>query len=212
MHPNLARAKAEAEAKKKIKLLKKELKKAEEASKAPATPGFPQLFHLTVSPGRLGLTITVVKEGGVVISNIDPACTFRSQVEVGDRIVTIDGKYVLTVGDLQKGKEKARKFGIIKLPKLGKLSKIIRPSQPAGATPPLAYGPTVETKPIQLYHGDPRKQTFPYLRQFNAHDPANRASEHIREDLMTELLQWDKRNKVNVSSTLLLYYFLLVIA
>ena len=203
MHPNLARAKAEAEAKKKIKLLKKELKKAEEASKAPATPGFPQLFHLTVSPGRLGLTITVVKEGGVVISNIDPACTFRSQVEVGDRIVTIDGKYVLTVGDLQKGKEKARKFGIIKLPKLGKLSKIIRPSQPAGV-PPLAHGPTVETKPIQLYHGDPRKQTFPYLRQFKAHDPANRASEHIREDLMTELLQWDKRNKVNVSSTLLL--------
>ena len=42
---------------------------------------------LTVSPGRLGLTLKLDRvNGGVMITDIDPACTLK-QLEVGDRIV-----------------------------------------------------------------------------------------------------------------------------
>jgi len=72
-----------------------------------------QLFHLTVSPGRLGLTIAMNPNGGATITVIDPICTFASKINVGDRIVTIDGKDVLTLEDIKNGKDRARTFGIM---------------------------------------------------------------------------------------------------
>jgi len=72
-----------------------------------------QLFHLTVSPGRLGLTIAMNPNGGATITVIDPICTFSSKINVGDRIVTIDGKDVLTLEDIKNGKDRARTFGIM---------------------------------------------------------------------------------------------------
>jgi len=72
-----------------------------------------QLFHLTVSPGRLGLTIAMNPSGGATITVIDPICTFSSKINVGDRIVTIDGKDVLTLEDIKNGKDRARTFGIM---------------------------------------------------------------------------------------------------
>ena len=75
----------------------------------------PTLIVLTVSPGKLGLTLSVLPNGeGAKIVAIDPACTFKGRVEVGDRIVTIDGKRVEKLEDLTVGKEKMRKFGIAK--------------------------------------------------------------------------------------------------
>ncbi len=73
------------------------------------------ILLLTVSPGRLGLTLNVNKndpENGAVITAINPACTFRDQLEVGDRIVTIDGQKVTKIEDLHVNKDKLRKFGI----------------------------------------------------------------------------------------------------
>ena len=72
-----------------------------------------QLFHLTVSPGRLGLTIAMNPSGGATITVIDSICTFSSKINVGDRIVTIDGKDVLTLEDIKNGKDRARTFGIM---------------------------------------------------------------------------------------------------
>eukprot|EP00984_Skeletonema_dohrnii_P020759 scaffold10192_cov121-Skeletonema_dohrnii-CCMP3373.AAC.1 len=72
---------------------------------------------LTVSPGRLGLTIKVYKndpQNGAVITEIDPACTFKNQLEIGDRIVTIDGLKVTKIEDLSLNKDRLRKFGIVK--------------------------------------------------------------------------------------------------
>jgi len=72
---------------------------------------------LTVSPGRLGLTIKVYKndpQNGAVITEIDPACTFKNQLEIGDRIVTIDGRKVTKIEDLSLNKDRLRKFGIVK--------------------------------------------------------------------------------------------------
>lgn len=74
------------------------------------------ILLLTVSPGRLGLTLNVNKndpENGAVITAINPACTFKDQLEVGDRIVTIDGQKVTKIEDLHVNKDKLRKFGIV---------------------------------------------------------------------------------------------------
>ncbi len=77
------------------------------------------LLMLTVSPGRLGLTLEMMKEEGegAIIKAIDPACTFLGQVEVGDRILTIDGEMVTKLEDLLVGKDRLRKFGILKKPR-----------------------------------------------------------------------------------------------
>ena len=69
---------------------------------------------ITVPPGRLGLTLKIVPEGGAEITKINPACSLREQVHIGDRIVAVDGEKVITMEDVKVGKERARKFGIVK--------------------------------------------------------------------------------------------------
>jgi hypothetical protein len=142
----------------------------------------PQLLTLTVSPGRLGITLVAVQEGGVMITNIDPKCTFIDQVSVGDRIVTIDDKYVLSLEDAQRNKDKVRKLLINKSGRSTPIN-IKAPPQVAIAGP-------------RERMTDSRKQTFPLLGQIDA-NATDRVSEHVREELMTELLQFDKRNGVN---------------
>ena len=154
----------------------------------------PQLLTLTVSPGRLGLTLVAVQEGGgVMITNIDPKCTFIDQISVGDRIVTIDDKYVLSLEDAQRNKDKVRKFGIIKS---GKPSTSIKVPSGKPSTSIKAPQQQVAIAGPRERVTDTRKQTFPLLTRLNA-NATDRGGEHIREDLMTELLQFDKRNGVN---------------
>lgn len=82
-------------------------------SVAEATEG--QMLLLTVSPGKLGLTIRVDKTlGGCMITAIDPACKFKDRVEVGDRIVTIDGQTITKIADMQINNNKKRSFGVVK--------------------------------------------------------------------------------------------------
>src|SRR6056300_486934 len=84
---NNPRARARKEEKKVIEAKKDEERKMDimAAAKEEAT------MLLTVSPGRLGLTLKLDRvNGGVLITEIDPACTLK-QLKVGDRIVTIDG-------------------------------------------------------------------------------------------------------------------------
>ena len=85
-----------------------------------------QLFHLSVSPGRLGLTIAMNPNGGATITVIDPICTFASKINVGDRIVTIDGKDVLTLDDIKNGKDRARTFGIMQKVKESDVSTTVQ--------------------------------------------------------------------------------------
>ena len=56
-------------------------------------------------------------------------------------------------------------------------------------------GPVVVGRPLF----DKRKQTFPFLTELCAISSTGRLAEHKREDLLTELLQWDKKNDINVS-------------
>lgn len=76
------------------------------------------LLMLTVSPGRLGLTLEMMKkEGeGAIITHIDPSCTFLGQVDVGDQILSIDGAPVTKLQDFLVGNDRERKFGILKHP------------------------------------------------------------------------------------------------
>ena len=74
------------------------------------------LRFITVKPGQLGLTLSMIydKFGGAEIMRIDPECTFPSQVEVGDRVMTIDGKSVTKLQDFLVAKDGKRTFGILK--------------------------------------------------------------------------------------------------
>ena len=226
---------------------KKAATKAEkDAAKAAAKKAneFPSLLMLTVSPGRLGLTLAIVPEGGAKIMSIDPACTFRSQIRVGDRILTIDGKRLVTLDDARAGKESVRKFGIVKnvtvedMKNFGKNTKedsAITKATSASATAPIIVGKnpvtvvastasnkvtitvpvSASTMPSPSQHNKPnndndigrhtsreqintRKQNFLFLNELNAMG-SDRNAEHRREDLMTELLQYDKKNGINVS-------------
>jgi len=158
------------------------------ASKTP----FPALLMLTVSPGRLGLTLVIVPDGGAKIKNIDPACTFRGQLQIGDRIVTIDGKKIRTLEDVKVGKERVRKFGIVK-------KAIIVADHLKNATGKKNAAAEDSTAAAVTSSVDPRKQVFTHLKELNAHKP-DRPSEHRREDILTELLQWDKKHDVNTTA------------
>jgi hypothetical protein len=74
-----------------------------------------KMHLLTVSPGKLGLTVKVDRIlGGCTITAIALTCTFKDHVETGDRLVTIDGQKITQIADLQINNTKIRKFGFVK--------------------------------------------------------------------------------------------------
>jgi hypothetical protein len=69
---------------------------------------------LIVTPGRVGLTLNVNKtRGGAKITQIDPTCRFRGQIDVGDVILSIDGRKITSVDDMKINANKVRKFQIV---------------------------------------------------------------------------------------------------
>ena len=73
---------------------------------------------ILVSPGKIGLTLTVNKiEGGARVKTIDPTSRFKDKFEVGDRIVTIDGFRITKISDLSLNKDNVREFGVVKVKK-----------------------------------------------------------------------------------------------
>jgi hypothetical protein len=64
---------------------------------------------------RLGLTITVRpgSSRGARIDAINPGCPFADEVTVGDTIMTINDKEVMTNADFSVGLDRTRKLGII---------------------------------------------------------------------------------------------------
>ena len=70
---------------------------------------------LLVAPGKIGLTLKIDKiNDGATVSKIDPTCRFKGQIEVGDRVVTIDGLKITKIADLHVNSDKVRRFGIVK--------------------------------------------------------------------------------------------------
>ena len=69
---------------------------------------------LPVSAGRLGLTLQF-SETSAIIAAINPACTFKDQINVGDSLESIDGVKVTKKEDLEVGKDKeVRMFSFVK--------------------------------------------------------------------------------------------------
>ena len=68
---------------------------------------------VTVSPGKLGVTL-VMKQEGAMIAAIKATCAFSSLIEVGDRIVTIDGKLISGFADFTANPSRSRKLEIVK--------------------------------------------------------------------------------------------------
>jgi len=76
----------------------------------------PETVDIALSKGRIGLTLSSLS-GRVPgrITAIDPASALLGKIEVGDRLVTVDGVRVTKLEDLERGKDKAfRVFGIAK--------------------------------------------------------------------------------------------------
>jgi len=76
-------------------------------------------ISIFVAPGQLGLTVTTAASPGgpprgARIDSIGPECQFRDKVLVGDIIVTINGKEVMTSADFSVGVERSRRLGIIR--------------------------------------------------------------------------------------------------
>ncbi len=154
---------------------------------------------LIVSPGRLGLTLKIDKElGGATITEIDNACTFKGQLEVGDRIVTIDGVKVTKVADLQVNKDKIRKFGIAKTKMLQNMSAQAKKDLKEMIPEKMKPDKSTNFYEIKPYVRD-RRQTFPFLSELKA-SGLDRTSQLKRGDMMTELLQFDKRNNIETKA------------
>lgn len=68
---------------------------------------------LVVYPGPLGIKVKIDEYGGAVIKSVDPDCTLKG-VEVGDRIVEIDGREVTSNADFRVDKDQKRKFKVVK--------------------------------------------------------------------------------------------------
>jgi hypothetical protein len=150
---------------------------------APLVP----LLLLTVTPGRLGLTLSLILDdvvGGAEITRIAKECTFLKQVQVGDRILTIDGKPVTKLQDfLVTDKTRTRKFGILKkadvATKIAENAKVA--SSSGGDKGSLATSTTATTPNNCESSESTRKQTF----------AMDRLSDR---QMMSDLLQWDRKN------------------
>ena len=88
-----------------IRIRKRELAKRGMEHEAPVKDGEnPDLIAIPLSKGALGVSVKFCKSAdSAVITEILPTCTFRDRIEVGDRLVTVDGKIVSSEKDLPKG-------------------------------------------------------------------------------------------------------------
>lgn len=83
---------------------------AAEKKKKKLPPGAKPIL---VPPGKLGLSLKINKAlGGATITKVDHP-TLANSVQVGDRIVSIDGYNITKIADLHVNNDKERIFGII---------------------------------------------------------------------------------------------------
>lgn len=79
-----------------------------------AAQGTTPTSFLSVPPGKIGLLLSV-DSSGATVAKIEADCRFRDQVEVGDRIVTIDGVRITKAADLRVNNATVRTYGIVKI-------------------------------------------------------------------------------------------------
>ena len=93
--------------------LRRNIKGSEDGNNIPQKMDMPPRI-LVVYPGPLGIKVKIDKEyGGAVIKSIDQDSPLRV-VEVGDRIVEIDGRMVRSNSDFRVNKGKKRRFKVVK--------------------------------------------------------------------------------------------------
>ena len=71
--------------------------------------------YIEVGPGQLGLTVKFMKsKEGAVITGVRDTCSFKDNVKVGNRVVTMDGIRVSKLADLIGQDEPLRTIGIVR--------------------------------------------------------------------------------------------------
>lgn len=81
-----------------------------------------KVITLTVSPGRLGLSLKLNKSTttpttapmGAIIVDIHPACAFIDKIDIGDCIISIDGREVNNFDDFKANCDRERVFDVVK--------------------------------------------------------------------------------------------------
>jgi len=72
-------------------------------------------FFLDAPPGKLGFTIRPNPSlGGVTIIKVNEVCAVKEQIEIGDRLVTVNGKEITQISDVSLNKDRLRKFKIVR--------------------------------------------------------------------------------------------------
>ena len=83
----------------------------------PLSALFPTFRHVIIRPGKLGIRIRVEEVRGItvgaVVVEIFDHCPFKEDITVGDRIVTIDGKRVLSLNSFRQALGRQRVFGVV---------------------------------------------------------------------------------------------------
>ncbi|KAL7442230.1 hypothetical protein ACHAXM_008245 [Skeletonema potamos] len=108
---------------------------AKRARLLPATDESPKVAEdgttfLHAPPGKLGFTVRMHPElGGASIVSINELCAVKEQIEVGDRLVSVDGREITRIADFSLNNNKVRKF------------KIIRTKSDSDTVPPVGPGP-----------------------------------------------------------------------
>ena len=172
------------------------LTEKEEAPSAAEATVDGQMLLLTVSPGKLGLTIRVDKTlGGCTITAIDPACTFKDRVEVGDRIVTIDGQKVTKIADLQINNTKQRQFGVVK-----KIQQTTQNQQAPPSSTQMTPGNAALTPLANNTRGNPVVTTEKTTTTKKNANKQNEADETLVDHYFQVLITCPDGSKINLSS------------
>mmetsp|Transcript_4032 Transcript_4032/g.9102 ORF Transcript_4032/g.9102 Transcript_4032/m.9102 type:complete len:316 (-) Transcript_4032:128-1075(-) len=78
----------------------------------------PDRVSVQAPPGRLGLAVQFANDKeGAIVSAVHEACSFKNKVNVGDRIMMIDGNSLSRPEDLAIGMDKSRTVYIVAKPK-----------------------------------------------------------------------------------------------
>eukprot|EP00934_Nitzschia_sp_Nitz4_P008735 Nitzschia sp. Nitz4//scaffold87_size112219//107484//108674//NITZ4_004093-RA/size112219-processed-gene-0.119-mRNA-1//1//CDS//3329559426//8725//frame0 len=103
---------------------------------------------LVVPPGKIGLILSMdERNGGAMITKVQPTSPFREQLQTGDRIVTVDGKSVVSLSDFQVNTDQERKFGIAKVQASSDLATASTTTTMTSSEVPVVEGATTAATP-----------------------------------------------------------------
>jgi hypothetical protein len=117
-------------------------------------------LSIDVPPGSLGLTLIITDQKGASVVAIDKHCPLKRLLRVGDIILTINGEYVRHMQQFGVGKDRMRRF------------VVLRPTSVAPSSISPRQDPVVGTKPVAWSPGGKAAMARMANRQLKRNNPA----------------------------------------